>query len=216
MTRTRYLLLFCLSAAACLFAGTGVGAVEPPATRENAEICRQAIAESEKSLDLPFGILQAISLAESGRWDRDSQERFAWPWTVMARGEGKYYPSRAEAIEAVRRLKAEGVRNIDVGCMQVNLHYHPNAFASLEEAFDPAANTRYAGELFAKLREAQRSISRAIAHYHSTTRTYNEPYKKKVMRLWNEERRRHYEAERLRKMAEWKAQRDKRQKLAAN
>jgi hypothetical protein len=124
---------------------------------------------------LPTSILQAISLAESGRWHKASRSHFAWPWTVTARGKGRFYPSKDKAIAAVRRLKAEGVRNIDVGCMQVNLMYHPKAFDSLEQAFDPHANARYAGELFSKLRRANRSITRAIAHCHSTTREYNQP-----------------------------------------
>ena len=33
---------------------------------------------------------------------------------------------------------------IDVGCFQVDLFYHPYAFTSLEEAFDPDANARAA------------------------------------------------------------------------
>ena len=32
-----------------------------------------------------------------------------------------------------------GVRLMDVGCMQVNLQMHPDAFPSLDAAFDPAA-----------------------------------------------------------------------------
>lgn len=179
--------------------------------------CRKAIERTERELRLPSGIMQAISLAESGRWDKSSRSHFAWPWTVTARGKGRFYPSKDAAIAAVRQLRAEGVRNIDVGCMQVNLKYHPKAFADLDEAFDPDLNTRYAANLFAKLRLANRSITRAVAHYHSTTRHYNRPYTKKVVRLWNEERRRFYAAERAKKLAAWRARKAKREaaKLAA-
>ena len=172
-------------------------------------ICRGAITAAEKHYSLPFGILQAISLAESGRWEKKTRAKFAWPWTVTAHGTGKFYPSKRTAIAAVRALKAEGVRNIDVGCMQINLHYHPRAFETLEQAFEPAANVRYAARLFAKLRAANRSITRAVAHYHSTTRARNLPYKRKVMKLWNEERQRHYAAERERKQQEWLDRRDR-------
>ena len=118
----------------------------------NSETCRNAIRHTEAALDLPIGILQAISLAESGRWDKESRSKFAWPWTVTARGKGEFYPSRATAMAAVKRLKSEGVRNIDVGCMQINLLHHPDAYDSLDEAFDPIANSRYAAGLFARLR----------------------------------------------------------------
>ena len=95
--------------------------------------------------------------------------------------------------------------------MQVNLMYHPNAFANLEQALDPSANARYAAELFSKLRRANRSISRAIAHYHSTTRERNRPYTRKVIRLWNQERRRHYAEQRRKKLAAWNAERARRE-----
>ena len=83
--------------------------------------CRDAIGSVERSMKLPIGIMQAISLAESGRWDKISRSGFAWPWTVTAHGRGQFYPSKQAAITAVRKLKAKGVKNIDVGCMQVNL-----------------------------------------------------------------------------------------------
>lgn len=176
----------------------------------NSNICRDAIAVTERKMRLPTGIMQAISLAESGRWHKASRSRFAWPWTVTAHGKGRFYPSKDAAIAAVRKLKADGVKNIDVGCMQVNLKYHPKAFETLQDAFDPAINAGYAANLFAKLRRSTRSITRAVAHYHSTTRRYNRPYTKKVVKLWNEERRRFYAAERLKKLAAWRAEKERR------
>ena len=175
-------------------------------------VCRQTVRRTEQTLKLPIGILQAISLAESGRWDKSSRSHFAWPWTVTARGKGLFYPSKASAIAAVRKLQADGVENIDVGCMQVNLKYHPKAFANLEEAFDPAINARYAADLFTKLRVTNRSINRAVAHYHSTTRERNIPYTRKVMRLWNQERRRHFAEVRQQKLSAWHAERQRRER----
>ena len=124
--------------------------------------------------------------------------------------QGSFFPSKAAAITAVRKLQADGVRNIDVGCMQVNLKYHPKAFENLEEAFDPAANALYTAQLFAKLRRTTKSINRAVAHYHSTTRDRNRPYTKKVMRIWNKERRRIFAEQRERKLAAWRAKREQR------
>lgn len=207
-----------LLCAAGLAATLAIGATGPARAmpensanyRSDSTICRQIVRRTEKKLNLPIGILQAISLAESGRWDKSSRSHFAWPWTVMARGKGVFYPSKAAAIAAVRKHQADGVENIDVGCMQVNLKYHPEAFADLNEAFDPASNARYAADLFTKLRKANRSINRAVAHYHSTTRERNIPYTRKVMRLWNQERRRHFAEVRQQKLAAWHAERQRR------
>lgn len=170
--------------------------------RDTAALCERAVASQESAHRIPPKLLHAISLAESGRWDADRRENFAWPWTVTSGGEGQYYPTKKAAIRAVRALQRKGVRNIDVGCMQVNLHYHPDAFRSLDEAFDPMANARYAAAFLARLREDQRSWVRAVKHYHSATPALHGPYREKVYRLWRETRRRDQQeqyAERKRK-----------------
>ncbi len=73
--------------------------------------------------------------------------------------------------------------------MQVNLHHHPNAFASLEEAFEPRSNVAYAAAFLKELRQASRSWSRAVALYHSATREFGYGYRKRVYRVWAELRR---------------------------
>ena len=119
--------------------------------------CHAAAARTEAALGIPAHLLSAIALAESGRWDRKRKETIAWPWTIYAEGRARYAPSKARAVVEVKRLRARGVRNIDVGCMQVNLHYHPDAFRSLSEAFDPAANVAYAGG-FLKTAQEHRAV----------------------------------------------------------
>src|SRR3546814_8422385 len=101
----------------------------------------------------------------------------------MAEGEGRFLPSKAAAIATVRELQARGIRNIDVGCMQVNLHYHPEAFGSLETAFDPQANAAYAADFLATLRAAARSWTRAIGQYHSRQAIRGNGYRAKVFKI---------------------------------
>jgi hypothetical protein len=103
-----------------------------------------------------------------------------WPWTINAEGEGRFFASKAEALAAVRDLQAKGVKSIDVGCMQVNLMHHPQAFASLEQAFDPAANAAYAARFLNVLYGQTRDWTRATAFYHSATPELGEAYQRKV------------------------------------
>lgn len=147
-------------------------------------LCAEGIARQERELGIPRNLLAAISLAESGRWDESTREIVAWPWTVMAEGEGRYFARKAEAVAEVRALQRRGVTNIDVGCMQINLHQHPDAFAHLDEAFDPAANTAYAARFLVSLRGSAGSWLRAAAHYHSRTPDRAKAYSDKVRRLW--------------------------------
>ena len=178
------------------------------------EACARAAIEAEAAAGVPSQLLGAIALAESGRYHAENGETIAWPWTVYALGKGRYLPSKAAAIAEVERLRAAGVRNIDVGCMQVNLHFHPRAFASLEEAFDPARNAGYAAKFLMQLFDETRSWSVAVAGYHSRTNKLGRPYRARVYRLWADERRRVAEAKREERIAAYQKRRAERLGLA--
>jgi len=170
-------------------------------------LCLAHTARFEKQQGLPRQILAAISLAESGRWNAEERETIAWPWTVYAQGQGRFFPTKAAALDEVRRLLARGARNIDVGCMQINLLHHGDAFASLEEALEPAANVAYAARFIKRLHRDTRSWTQAIAFYHSRTQALNLPYRHKVYQFWGEMRRRAATERRLRRLAEQRKRR---------
>jgi len=152
------------------------------------KICARETQEVERQKDIPTYLLAAISLAETGRWNEESRENVAWPWTVTAKGEGRYFASKRDAITHVYELWDAGVENIDVGCMQINLRYHGRAFANLDEAFDPAANADYAARFLKELKTRTRSWTGAAAQYHSADPVKNRPYKRKVLKYWNRQR----------------------------
>jgi hypothetical protein len=172
-----------------LLIGSGSALAKPVQLPETTvKKCAEQTARVERSAGIPRHLLTAISVAESGRWDKGRQENVAWPWTVMVKGKGHFYPNRSTAVAAVRRFQDEGITNIDVGCMQINLHYHGDAFANLHEAFDPASNVAYAAAFLKKLHKSTGSWHQAAGFYHSTTPSRFIPYKRKVARLWNQER----------------------------
>ena len=146
-------------------------------------LCRAAIAAAERSTGVPDRLMQAIGAVESGRRDPGGLVA-AWPWTINAEGVGYFFDSKAEAMAAVTGLRARGVRSIDVGCMQVNLMYHADAFSSLEEAFDPGVNARYAGRFLQSLQAKTGSWPGAAAGYHSLTPEVGADYGRKVLALW--------------------------------
>ena len=182
--------LFCIAVAWVLGLVEAAQAA-PTAAPEAArpwETCAGQTARTERANGIPHRLLQAIALAESGRWNAERKATIAWPWTVTAEGQGLFFATKAEAIADVEHLRARGVRNIDVGCMQVNLHYHADAFDDLDEAFDPAHNVAYASAYLKRMYEHRRSWPEAAAAYHSTTPEFAGPYRKKVMRIWKTER----------------------------
>ncbi len=148
-------------------------------------LCEAAVTSAEYSGRLPPRLLSAIALVESGRFDDTAGAVRPWPWTINAEGDGHFYASKADAIDAVKALQARGVRSIDVGCMQVNLMFHPDAFASLDEAFNPAANAVYAARFLNQLHAQGDDWSHAIGAYHSETPALGDAYRVLVMLRWN-------------------------------
>lgn len=145
--------------------------------------CRLAIRAAEEAAHVPDQLMAAIGRIESGRRDTDGTVN-PWPWSINAEGIDHVYDTKAKAIAAVQALQRHGVRSIDVGCMQVNLQQHPHAFASLAEAFDPAANAAYAAHFLVQLREQTGSWQTATAWYHSATPGIGAEYRRKVMAVW--------------------------------
>ena len=158
-----------------------------PAAAEPGRLCRAAIQAAERAANLPAHLLTAIARVESGRRDPETGAFHPWPWTINAEGRGQFFPTKAAAIAAVQAEQARGVRSIDVGCMQINLRHHPNAFANLEEAFDPVANARYAARFLTELNATRNDWPRAASAYHSQTPEFAEPYRARVMAAWAEE-----------------------------
>jgi len=161
------------------WAATGAGLT-------NKDLCAAAVSAQEARHGIPRKLLTAVSLVESGKWDDEAGKSVAWPWTVTAEGKGRFFPTKAAAIAAVRRLQARGVTSIDVGCMQVNLYYHPDAFGSLDVAFDPDRNAAYGAKFLADLKHDQGSWQRAVQHYHSSTAERRIPYQRKVYAAWRQ------------------------------
>ena len=68
--------------------------------------------------------------------------------------------------------------------MQVNLQMHPDAFASLDAAFDPAANADYAARYLRELHaEANGDWNVAVGLYHSHTPYLAAEYRDRVAQM---------------------------------
>jgi hypothetical protein len=171
-------LLLILPVAAGPALGAATAAGDPGAQ------CAVATRRAEQSLGLPSGLLQAIALTESGRWDSAGHRSFAWPWTVTSGEDGGYFDSKEEALARIDDLRRAGRSNIDVGCMQVNLHHHPDAFGDLGQALDPARNVAYGAALLAELEEQTQSWDLAIERYHSSDPARGHAYRERVLENW--------------------------------
>lgn len=157
--------------------------VAPVVARADPAACLAAIATVERTQDLPPGLLGAIATAESGRRLPGAPRAEPWPWAINIAGESRYADSRAEAVAQVLAARAQGVRQVDVGCMQISLAHHPAAFATLDEAFDPAANVAYGARFLTELRARSADWPEAIGRYHSGTPERAAAYQERVLAL---------------------------------
>ncbi len=167
--------------AVCLVPLCGLAQAAAADAGRAGDLCQMAIAGHAPATRLPPNLLTAIGRVESGRVDPRDGSVKAWPWSINAEGRGYVFNTKAEAIAAVVALRARNVQSVDVGCMQVNLMYHPAAFVSLEEAFDPTANVRYAAKFLGQLFAESGNWDTAAAHYHSKTPDLALAYQRKVL-----------------------------------
>ncbi len=155
------------------------------AAADDSLLCLKEAARLEKRERIQTNLLSAIALVESGRFSKKYPSGVSWPWTVTAEGKGKFYNSKQEALDAVRELQKQGVENIDVGCMQINLKYHPEAFDSIENALDPRKNVAYAADFLKRNYQETKSWGEAATRYHSKTVHKAFRYEDKLLETWN-------------------------------
>jgi len=151
---------------------------------EGAKQCTRNLARYERQYGIPMHLLSAISATESGRYHDGLKLSLPWPWTINVEGQGHYFDTKQEAVAAVRKFQSQGARSIDIGCMQVNLIHHAQAFANLDEAFDPEKNVAYGASFLRSLYEESKSWKQASANYHSKTPSRGTAYVSRVYDRW--------------------------------
>jgi hypothetical protein len=145
--------------------------------------CEVFVRQQENFYHIPMHLLKAIALIESGRTTNPGK-RIAWPWTINVNGKGYVFETKYEAIKAVKKFQRQGETSIDVGCMQINLRHHPTAFRDLESAFDPQLNVAYAAQFLNNLKRQFGNWRTAVAHYHSASPKFHQPYREKIHKQW--------------------------------
>lgn len=144
-------------------------------------LCAVAADKAGAEFGVGYDLLQTIAVVESGRFDKLHNQFVSWPWTVNANGKGYYYTSKEEAVAAVKNFQRQGITSIDVGCMQINLKYHGEAFDSVEDALNPETNVRYSAKFLRNLYNRNGyDWKKAAKRYHSGNWEQGEIYSKRL------------------------------------
>ena len=138
---------------------------------ENA--CEREMARAALKHGVPLGMLYAVGLTETGRGDT------LHPYALNIEGRPVYDTDKQAALRQVDAARLAGVRLIDIGCMQINHHFHARNFASVEAMLDPAQNVEYAARFLTELKAREGSWTKAVARYHAGPN--NDPAQKKYV-----------------------------------
>jgi hypothetical protein len=152
----------------------------------DANLCDQAAELAAQSSNTPLEVLQAISRVETGRSFQG--EMVPWPWTVNFAGKGYWFETQNQAFDFAQTLFARGEDNFDLGCFQVNQHWHGDKFATLSDALSPETNAMVAAEFLQSLYDSSGDWGVAVASYHSKTETYGQKYLAKVEAILQDRR----------------------------
>lgn len=159
------------------------GVVSPVlASTEVDSICLSAAEKAAALTGVPLDVLVALTLTETGH--RLDGQLKPWPWALNESGNSLWFESRTEALAYLTSVTDGGTTNIDIGCFQLNYHWHGQAFQSLEEMLDPEANALYAAHLIERLQAESGSWIDAAGAYHSATPDLAERYLARFMPIY--------------------------------
>ena len=124
-------------------------------------ICERDMARAATANGVPLDILYSVGLTETG------SRGTLHPYEMNVDGRAVHSDSLVEALQRFAREKAHGAKFIDIGCMQINHHFHAQQFRSLEDMFDPRSNVDYAATFLKTLRAQEGSWTLAVARYNA-------------------------------------------------
>lgn len=149
--------------AATLFIFNGfIGVTEAASkTKPHENPCERHMMRASKAHKVPIGMLYAVGLTETGRAGS------LQPFALNIEGEAFYGLTLDDALQRFEAARRAGAKLIDLGCMQINHHFHGTEFSSVKEMLDPAKNVDYAARFLKELRAREGNWTLAVARYHA-------------------------------------------------
>lgn len=135
--------------------------------------CEKEIQSAAAKYQIPEGILYSVGLTETGR------KGSLYPWALNIEGKAYFPETPMAAMQAFEAARREGRQLIDMGCMQINHHFHGENFTSPQEMLDPRRNVEYAAKFLRNLHDRHETWTMAVARYHAGPN--NDPAQKRYV-----------------------------------
>ncbi len=168
MTIARSIRLVC----AAISISSLAGILAAPASADD-NVCEAEMTRAAEAYDVPLGVLYAVGMTETG------QRGKLHPYALNIAGRSFFAAGVPDAVEEFEKERRRGVKLIDLGCMQINHHYHGKEFTSVEAMLDPVQNVEYAAKFLKQLRRREGSWTLAVARYHAGPN--NDPAQKRYV-----------------------------------
>ncbi len=135
------------------------------------------IRNVEIKYNIPKGLLASIAKVESSNN----------PFAINVNGNSYFAKDKDDAKKYILSYLRKGIRNIDIGVMQINLRWHSKEFEDLDHMLSPNSNIDYAGQLLSSLsRKYGGDWHKSVRHYHSFRPENYKKYSRKVVLTWLE------------------------------
>ena len=158
---------------------TVIGRVNTSGKPHKARLIASAMRAVSAVYGVPRGLLQAISLTESGVSGRP------WPWTLNVYGQAYRYSNEKQTVAAVKKFLARGITLVDIGPMQVDWQYHGWRFGSVRAAANPLRNVAVAARILRDAFAQTGSWVAAVGQYHGGDTSRQQTYIRQVMSRWH-------------------------------
>ena len=153
--------------ASAMFVGLSAGSIcdAAPAAPHDAigamRLCEVEMKRASAKFGVPLGVLYSVGLTETGR------KGSLHPYALNIEGRGVFAVSHNDAKAKFEEARRSGAKLIDLGCMQINHHFHREKFVSLDQMLNPRDNVEYAARFLKELKDRHQTWSMAVARYHA-------------------------------------------------
>lgn len=136
-----------------------------------------------------FGIdpilLYSVALAESAT-KRGLNMTSPWPYAIRNGSHSTYAETKVEAEKQLQQALHQSSKHLlDIGLMQINLHWHGNRVHSPKELLDPLTNLRVGSSILADaINSSPNDLELGIGRYHSWNENRARWYGKRVLSIY--------------------------------
>ena len=123
--------------------------------------------------DLDPYVLYSIALLESRRISKKDGLVRPWPWAITVNGPKgtkpkSHYPTTKKDAKKLLKDILTKTDNVDVGLMQVNVHYHGHRVPDPMDLLDLETNLIVAGQILAEaIKSSPGELVTGVGRYHS-------------------------------------------------